>query len=163
MLSSEFSKIFHLFPNIECEYLGHFSADTIPLKLKVNQFAIINTDTSFGKGKHWYCFLKYSSSSLEVFDSLGVNKQKKEFLSQNLRLSGIKDLEINTTQFQRDDTDSCGKYVIYFLINRLYNLDHSYKCKQRLIMIDKFRYNNVTKRNNFAVVAGGGSTDFIVR
>lgn len=69
MLASEFPKIFQLFPNIEPEYLGHFSANTIPKKLNINQFAIINTDVSTGNGKHWYCFLKYSRDCFEVFDS----------------------------------------------------------------------------------------------
>lgn len=56
-----------------------------------------------------------------------VSTNRTKIFSTNLGLPGIKEIEINTTQFQREDTDSCGKYVLYFLINRLYNLDHEYK------------------------------------
>jgi len=125
MLSTEFNDIFQTFPNFRDYYVGNFSADNLPKKLKTFEFAIINTDISANKGLHWYAAFK-SSKTLEVFDSLGIDESKKLFLRNNLRLPGIKEIIFNSTQFQKNDTNSCGKYVLYFLINRLHNIDHSF-------------------------------------
>jgi len=127
MLSSDFIDIFSRLPNIKSEYKGTFSADKLPKKLKQHNFAIINTDLSSGPGIHWYVMFKYSSSSLEVFDSLGIDSIKRNFLDENVQLSSIKEIEFNTNQFQKDNTDSCGKFTVYFIVNRLYNLDQTFK------------------------------------
>jgi len=126
MFSSEFRKIFDSYPHIQNLYLGNFSADRLPKKLQTNQFAIINTAISPQVG-HWYCLFKYLPSSLEVFDSLGIDNSKKQFILDNFKFRGIREVEFNTTQFQKNDSDTCGKFVLYFIINRLYNLDHSFK------------------------------------
>jgi len=114
-------------PNIKEVYAGCYSADTIPKKLPITNFAIVNTDISTNYGQHWYIALRYSASILEVFDSLGIDSQKKSFLEKSFHLKGIKKIIFNTTQFQKDDSDTCGKFVLYFIVNRLYNLDHSFE------------------------------------
>jgi len=126
MLSTEFFKIFESFPNFKASFLGCFSADNLPKKIKTNCFCIINTDISTGAGIHWYVIFRYSYRTLELFDSLGVDESKKDFIKQNLKISGVKEVEYNSTQFQKNDTDTCGHFVIYFIVNRLYNLDHSF-------------------------------------
>jgi len=127
MLSSDFAVAFSNLPNIESVFRGVFSADKLPRNLKKCNFAIINTDVSSGPGLHWYAIIRYSSSILEVFDSLGIDTSKRAFLNDNINFRGIKEIKFNTTQFQKNDTDSCGKFAIYFIVNRLYNLDHSFK------------------------------------
>jgi len=127
MISTEFAEIFELFPNIKQLYLGAYSADTLPSQIKTSHFIVANTDLSSNVGKHWYIIYRYSSSILEVFDSLGIDSDKKNFLESNLKLSGVKKVIYNTTQFQTNQSDTCGKFVIYFIINRLFNLDHSFK------------------------------------
>jgi len=126
MLSSEFLDVFQNFPNIKEVYLGCYSSDKLPKKIQINQFCIVNTDISTGTGIHWYIVLRYSKRILEVFDSLGIDQGRKEFLQKNFELGGIKEIVFNTTRFQRNDSDTCGKFVLYFVINRLYNLDHSF-------------------------------------
>lgn len=127
MLSNEFEEIFRHYPNINAVYIGTFSADRLPRRLKNCQFAIINTDLSTNEGIHWYVALRYNSKLLEVFDSLSIDNEKKVFLKNNLKLPGVQEIEFNTTQFQKNDSVSCGKHCIYFIINRLYNMDHSFK------------------------------------
>lgn len=125
MLSSEFYDVFKKFHCTESNFKGCFSADTIPKKFKLNEFAVINTDIQSGQGKHWYCIFKANRFSLEVFDSLGIDSFKKSFLEKHLKLPALKEIEFNSIPFQKSDTNSCGKYVCYFVINRLHNLDHS--------------------------------------
>jgi len=126
MLSSQFLEVFENFPNIQKVYLGCYSSDKLPKKIRINHFCIVNTDISAGSGIHWYIVVRYSKKILEVFDSLGINEDKKQFLQRNFQLDGIEEIIFNTTRFQRNDTDTCGKFVLYFVINRLYNLDHSF-------------------------------------
>lgn len=124
------SEIFDIFEPIEAtrkNFVGCFGADKFPQHIKVNQFAILNTDISTNEGKHWYAIFRSSQSDLEVFDSLGITDEKKQFLQKEIKIKGISRMKINITQFQKNDSDTCGKFAIYFLINRLCNLDHSFK------------------------------------
>jgi len=127
MFSTEFGSTFESFPSIKTVFIGCFSADKIPKKIKPNTFVVLNTDISTGGGIHWYVVYRYSTAILEVFDSLGIDEKKKDFLEQHLKIRGVKEIEFNTTVFQKNDTDSCGKFVVYFIINRLFNLDHSFR------------------------------------
>jgi len=127
MFSSDFSEILDSFPNVKERFKGTYASDTFPKHFKTNQFAIINTDKSTEVGVHWYCAFKSSKVKLEIFDSLGVDSSKKSFLLNSVKVQGIKLLEFNSTKFQSDDSNSCGKFVLYFIVNRLYNLDHSFK------------------------------------
>jgi len=127
MISAEFSQIFESFPSIEKIYLGSFPRDRVPKNIKQNHFAIVNTDVSSGSGLHWFCVFRYSSTILEVFDSLGIDDVKKNVLQKSFQIRGIHEIEFNLTQFQSNDSDSCGKFVLYFIVNRLHNLDHSFK------------------------------------
>jgi len=126
MLSSELSTIILDVDSIKSHFLGCYSSDNLPKAIKKNQFAIVNTDISTGIGKHWYAIFKYSNCLLEVFDSLGIDHDKKKFLQQNFS-RGTKEIEFNKTQFQKSDTNSCGKFVLYFIFNRLFNLDHCFE------------------------------------
>jgi len=126
MMSTEFSQIFESFPSIGKIYIGTFPRDKLPKQIKTNHFAIVNTDVSSGNGVHWFCIFRYSTSTLEVFDSLGIDNEKKGLL-HSFNYGNLREVEFNATQFQSNDSDSCGKFVLYFLINRLHNLDHSFK------------------------------------
>ena len=39
------------------------------------------------------------------------------------KLKGIKSIEYNETAFQTDNSESCGLFVIYFIWQRMFNLD----------------------------------------
>ena len=95
MLSTDLSKSLQSFPSIYHHFKGFFCADTKPKSLKANEFVIFNTDVSDGPGKHWFCVLKIAPSTLEVFDSLGIDHEKRTFLQSNLHLPGIKEIEFN--------------------------------------------------------------------
>lgn len=52
--------------------------------------------------------------------------KKKSFLKNNLQIQGVKEIEFNITQFQKNDTNTCGKFALYFIINRLFNMDYCF-------------------------------------
>ena len=126
MESPEFSEKLSNFPEIKKYFEGIFSADNLPKKIKKNCFIICNTDVSTGPGKHWYCIVKLSSTILQCFDSLGIDNTKKNFIVSNLKQKGIEQIKFNVTQVQSSESDTCGLFVLYFLIQRYHNKDLSF-------------------------------------
>lgn len=126
MQGSEFIQYFESFPNLKKQFAGIFAIDTLPKTLKFRKFCICNTDVSNGSGKHWFSFLRNSKSSIECFDSLGVTAEKKLLLEKYCHFVGISDIIYNETQFQDDNSDTCGLFTLYFIFERMHNLDMSF-------------------------------------
>lgn len=122
MLASEFDIVLEHYPFLKQKFSGCFSSDNIPKSLKLGHFIICNTDSSFGEGKHWYCFSRIVKEEIECFDSLGITGEKYLFL-KNCSFGGVKKLIFNKTAFQKDDSTSCGKFVIYYIFERFFNQD----------------------------------------
>jgi hypothetical protein len=126
MQGFEITEYLNKFPYLKRHYRGIFSIDTLPKFLKIRQFVICNTDISTGNGLHWFCLLRSSKTSIECFDSLGISSSKKTILEETCRFRGIKELEYNETAFQSFESTSCGLFSVYFIINRLHNLDMTF-------------------------------------
>ena len=117
MQGLEFYNYFENFPELKKHFLGVFSIDTLPVAIKFRTFCICNTDVEQGLGKHWICFLRNEKSKIECFDSLGISIEKKALLLKFCKFNQ-KSLIFNESKFQKDDTDSCGLFCIYFLFER---------------------------------------------
>jgi hypothetical protein len=126
MQSSEFDNYFASFPNIKNHFLGVFSINTLPKLIKYRKFCICNTDVESGNGKHWICFVRSDKDTIELFDSLGVDKEKLDLITKYCKFN-VKEIIYNETQFQTDFSETCGLFVIYFLIERIFNLDLSFE------------------------------------
>ena len=63
---------------------------------------------------------------MEIFDSLAIDNIKLEALKKNLKFKGIQNIHINETPVQKENSDSCGLFVVYYIWHRMYNLDLSY-------------------------------------
>ena len=123
MQGFELNEFFNQYPILQKHYQGIFAINTLPKILKFRHFLICNTDQSSGSGEHWFCFLRNSKSSIECFDSLGINAEKKAILQENCKFRGIKSIEFNESQFQSNSSDSCGLFTLYFIFERMHNLD----------------------------------------
>lgn len=62
-------------------------------------------------------------TTLECFDSLGVNENKLTNLKIYCKLKQISKIDYNETAFQKEDSESCGLFVIYYIFKRMFNLD----------------------------------------
>jgi hypothetical protein len=122
MLGSEFEKYFDNFVELKKYFLGVFSIDTLPRRIKSNFFCICNTSPSNCEGEHWFCIVKVERNCLELFDSLGVNYEKELFYKKSLYFPE-KYLTFNITQFQPNSSLNCGYFCLYFLFQRMHNLD----------------------------------------
>ena len=123
MQSSEFEDYFEQFSILKKHFKGTFSIDTLPKTLKYLDFCICNTDISTGVGIHWFFIFKSKRNGIEVFDSLGIDSIKEKNLEMYLKFQGIKSIQFNETSFQKQDSDTCGLFVIYFIWQRMFNLD----------------------------------------
>jgi hypothetical protein len=127
MQGFQFNKFFENFPYIRKHFTGVFSIDTLPKSIKYRHFCICNTDISTGEGQHWFTLIRTSKNEVECFDSLGINTDKKELLITNCKFRNIKEVKFNETIFQNSETDTCGLFVIYFIIERMHNLDLTFE------------------------------------
>jgi hypothetical protein len=98
----------------------------LPSSLNIKQFIICNTATANDPGEHWFVVFKPRRFCLEIFDSLGVNSMKENKLLTILSQFNAKTITFNESQFQSDSSISCGKFCIFFVIQRFHNLDLSY-------------------------------------
>ena len=149
MQGFEINNIFDSFPELKKHYKGIFAVDTIPNQLKFRHFCICNTDKSSGIGIHWFCFLRNSNNTVECFDSLGVTEEKKDILRNICKFKGVSEIEFNETQFQANDSDSCGFFTIYFILERMHNLDLTFETLLEEIFVGDNYEINETKVKNF--------------
>lgn len=141
MQGSDFAEYFEELPYFKTHFLGVFAFDQFP-NLKYRQCYIGNTDISSGPGEHWIGILQTKHNTIEIFDSLGFNEKKKLLIQKRFENSkGIKYLDINQTQFQSNTSTSCGRFVIYYLVRRLFNLDLSFKQFLRLSFVKSVNQN----------------------
>ncbi len=73
---------------------------------------------SSGQGQHWFAVLRTSKDHLEIFDSLGGNLQ---FFKKWFAISAV--YEFNVTPVQCSGSQSCGCFIVFFLVLRYFNLD----------------------------------------
>ena len=135
MEGTEFQKYFNHFPYLKNYFIGTFAIDTIPKSLKKDHFLIFNSETSDKKGQHWLCLYK-EQKRLLCFDSIGIDMIKKQLLEQYCQLKGVTEIIFNETQFQLSTTDTCGKFVIYFLVQKSYNKDLNFTELLEEIFVD---------------------------
>lgn len=101
--------------------------------IKKKSFAVIcNNQKSTESGMHWTGFFKTDGSNVvEFFDSFAMPLEfyGSEFVEFCSKFSGK--VRISTNQFQSNESDYCGNYCLYFLIQRS-------RCKTFDNVISKF-------------------------
>ena len=122
MEGSEFPIYFKNLPLLLPHFLGVYSIDTIPSRMRVRSFFITNLSKANTLGSHWIAIIKPHKGHLEIFDSLGF---RPDLVLPYLNFSEKLKLEYNITQVQSDDSVLCGKFVITFCVERMMNLDLS--------------------------------------
>ena len=120
--------------------VGIFSINETPKDIKFHQWAILNLSLTNEPGSHWIvskwnidqknyrkkyyllCFQAISNqgvNTIEVFDSLGLRKNKNLY-KKYFKFDGI---TINDYPVQKSTSNTCAKFVIYYICHRFYNED----------------------------------------
>lgn len=81
---------------------------------------ILNLEEEGGRGTHWV-LLFLENKNLFYYDSLGNPPTPNIylFIDKISELLKIKSLKINKIKYQKENTNSCGYYVLKFLKNKL--------------------------------------------
>lgn len=120
MLNSDIELYFQNMPCLEKHFMGVFSIDNIPKKIKLRSFFVTNLSKSSEPGSHWISFIKSEPKTIEIFDSLGT---KIDDLRPYLKFSSNPNLIYNAAAFQTATSSTCGLFAIMFLIERSFNFD----------------------------------------
>lgn len=124
MLGSEFEDYFKKIPTILPHFVGVYSIDTFPKKLKNRTFFITNLSKSNELGTHWITIIKSEPQLIEIFDSLGT---KIELLKPYLKFHKKPVVIYNEGAFQLSTSASCGFFAIMFAVERCFNFDLKFK------------------------------------
>jgi hypothetical protein len=139
MQGSEFNDYINHFPLFKNHFKGVFAIDTLPKRLGFRKFLICNTDLHTGEGKHWISFFQTEKTTIEVFDSLGIDHSKKELLKTHCKFNN--QLIFNLTPFQDSESSSCGLFALYFCIERMFNLDLDFDDILEMIFVTDTKQN----------------------
>ena len=140
MLNSDIELYFQKMPCLEKHFMGVFSIDNIPKKIKVRSFFVSNLSKSSEPGSHWISFIKSEPKTIEIFDSLGT---KINNLRPYLKFSNNPDIKYNEAAFQTTTSSTCGLFAIMFLIERSFNFD----LKFNELLVDIFDKNSEINEN----------------
>ena len=124
MLNVEFEEYFKKCPAVLPRYVGCYSINNFPQKLKTRTFFITNLSPSGEIGSHWISIIKSSPNLIEIFDSLAT---KYEVLKPYLKFKPETNIVFNDCAFQSPTSTSCGFFCITFCVNRCLNFDLKYK------------------------------------
>ena len=95
------------------DYLGTYSSDKMPTRIKDNQCFILNTDSSRTSNKygHWIGFYKLNNR-LWYYDSFARPKEKLSKYWKNKRIYNVN----KTDRDQSYNSSDCGSRSMSFLI-----------------------------------------------
>jgi len=99
-----------------CEFIGTFARDEIPIIKKRPCSFIINTDLKNQKGEHWVGLYIGENNEAFYFDSFGLppyHKEISDYINNNsnqVRFSTV------TLQTPSQFSVTCGHYCIIFII-----------------------------------------------
>jgi len=85
--------------------------DSLPKISRKNECAVINLDTSKGRGTHWVAYKKHNNI-VEYFDSFGNLKPPKELIEYFKSCT----IMYNRDIYQKFNTYNCGHLCLQFLL-----------------------------------------------
>ena len=93
--------------------------DGLPSKVeKKPTIIIMNDENSTKPGRHWVCVFIPKKGECCFFDSLGKSPLTYSEHLHNLMLSIYPRYYCNKFSYQAIDSNSCGKFCLYFVISR---------------------------------------------
>ena len=98
------------------QFGGVLAADELPITIKYPpRFYVVNTDERHLPGSHWVAFYFPKKGPAEFFDSLGRAPEHYQQRFKNVLIRNGRSYIFNKIQVQSNNSDTCGKYCIYYL------------------------------------------------
>jgi hypothetical protein len=92
-------------------FIGVFSRDTLPVRAKPRESAVLNLDIEDGTGTHWVAYRK-NGKQVEYYDSFGNLPPPLELQTY---LGGGCVIKYNYERHQKYNTENCGRLCLEFL------------------------------------------------
>lgn len=99
-------------------FKGVFPCDSLPSTFSLPAAFIINLSEHNSRGSHWVGLFIKRNKEAEYFDSFGfppLQSHIQHFIQLN-----TKNLTFNSKQLQHIISNKCGKYVILFILCKMY-------------------------------------------
>ena len=95
-------------------FRGVYGSDTIKQFHTYPYTLVVNTQKISQPGEHWVGIYVKNANDIEYFDSFGEppNNEIQKFTKN------FKNIKINSKKLQSDFDNSCGPFVIYFIVQR---------------------------------------------
>lgn len=122
---------------------------------------VFNTDTSKGRGQHWFAiFMNFSVTPylIEYFNSSGQDIRNKNFNNyfEQLALDISKELKkectylnVSNIEHQSPETGNCGIYSLYYIYSRLNGIDHKHFAENLIKDDTMTEFRKIFYRNTF--------------
>ena len=108
MYAQQLQHIVDCDPRTQVQFLGVFSADSLPKRMPASTLAIVNCCNRNLPGLHWIA-LYQGLTVLEMFDSFGLPPQM-----YNLQLPRADVVTYNAKQIQSNNSVVCGQHCLYY-------------------------------------------------
>jgi len=142
-------------PYTKSRFQGVYPSDRLPTKIQCYPAAFVaNVDPQGQPGSHWCAFYFDKGGNGEFFDSYG---RKPQDLCMNFKhfLENIcKEWMYNTRELQSLDSNVCGHYCIYYLINRCRNIHMKTivnRFTTKTLINDRFVYHFIVKHFGYLI------------
>ena len=128
MTTNSISNILRDDPFTKTNFIGVFPRDQLPSIKYYPVSFVINTDPSYKVGEHWLGFIFDRDKTCYFFDSFGNSPEYFNLGKYTKRFANS--VEYNDDQIQGFFTNTCGHYVVFFIlmINRGFSIKNKVAC-----------------------------------
>lgn len=134
-------------------FKGVFPCDTLPTQFTLPAAFVINLSGHDSRGSHWVGLFIDCNNEAEYFDSFGFPPLQNHI--QYFIHSYSKTLTFNSKQFQHIVSNKCGKYVILFILCKMYgkNVDEVFEkfssnlAVNEIVIENLFKYFSQLRKN----------------
>lgn len=110
-------------PLTRSQFQGVFPSDSLPNQIQRYPAAFVaNVDPQGEPGSHWCAFYFTQDQKGEFFDSYGLKPDDYSQAFQDFITKNSVDWIYNQRDLQSLDSNVCGHYCLYYLLNRCRNI-----------------------------------------
>lgn len=100
-------------------FKGVFPCDRLPKRFSLPAAFVVNLSGHNSRGSHWIGLFINKNRDAEYFDSFGFPPSQKNILS--FLKAHCKKITFNKKQIQHIVSSKCGKFVILFILCKMYD------------------------------------------
>lgn len=102
-------------------FKGIFACDTLPNSITLPAAFVINLSPKHSRGSHWVGLFIDSKRVAHYFDSFGFSPYEPNIIFYIKKHAKV--VKFNKKQIQHLGSNKCGKFVILFVLCKMYNND----------------------------------------